>query len=418
MQTRREFIKQTPALIGLLMGIPAFVEAKQGVKKRILLRSSWQTINIGDIAHTPGVIALLEKHLPDVEVRLWASDVRDGVEEMLKRHFPNLTIIKSSDTALLKTAFQECDFLLHGSGPYLVASNDVAKWHKETGKPFGIYGITLNEDKATPDVIEILNKSEFIYFRDSFSLDYCKKTGVNSPIMEFAPDGAFGVDLRNDVAAITFLKSNGLEDGKFLCVIPKYRRTPNWKIPSKNAPFDEKINARNEAMKEHDHKSFREAIIRVVRETPMKVLVCPEDVTQVALGKEILYDPLPEDVKQKVVLRQKFWLTDEALSVYIRSAGLFGNEQHSPIMCIANGIPAIVCRYTEQTSKGIMWRDIGLGGWLFDLDVEKEIEGIVPAVLAIAKNPTAAKNKALKAKKLVEKRQVETMLTLGKILKH
>jgi hypothetical protein len=236
--------------------------------------------------------------------------------------------------------------------------------------------------------------------------------------MEFAPDGAFGVDLRNDVAALAFLQANGLEEGKFLCVIPKYRRTPNWKIPSKNAPFDEKINARNEAMKEHDHKAFREAIIRVVRETPMKVLVCPEDVTQVALGKEILYDPLPEDVKQKVLLRQKFWLTDEALSVYIRSAGLFGNEQHSPIMCIANGIPAIVCRYTEQTSKGIMWRDIGLGGWLFDLDVEKEIEGIVPAVLAIAKNPTAAKKKALKAKKLVEKRQVETMLTLGKILKH
>ena len=87
-------------------------------------------------------------------------------------------------------------------------------------------------------------------------------------------------------------------------------------------------------------------------------------------------------------------------------------------MCIANGIPAIVCRYAEQTSKGIMWRDIGLGDWLFDLDIEKEIEAIVPAVLAIAKNPTAAKKKAIKAKKLVEKRQVETMLTLGKILKH
>jgi hypothetical protein len=90
MQTRREFIKQTPALIGLLIGIPAFLEAKEGVKKRILLRSSWQTINIGDIAHTPGVIALLEKHLPDVEVRLWASDVRDGVEEMLKRAFSQI----------------------------------------------------------------------------------------------------------------------------------------------------------------------------------------------------------------------------------------------------------------------------------------------------------------------------------------
>jgi hypothetical protein len=30
---------------------------------RILLRSSWQIVNIGDIAHTPGVLALIEKHI-------------------------------------------------------------------------------------------------------------------------------------------------------------------------------------------------------------------------------------------------------------------------------------------------------------------------------------------------------------------
>ncbi len=46
---------------------------------RLILRSSWQTVNIGDIAHTPGVLALLEKHLPHVEVRLWPSKVNNGV---------------------------------------------------------------------------------------------------------------------------------------------------------------------------------------------------------------------------------------------------------------------------------------------------------------------------------------------------
>ena len=72
----------------------------------------------------------------------------------------------------------------------------------------------------------------------------------------------------------------------------------------------------------------------------MKVLVCPEDATQMAIGKEMLVDPLPEDVKAKVVWRDNYWLTDEALSTYVRSAGLFGMEMHSPIMCIGNGIPA------------------------------------------------------------------------------
>lgn len=409
MQTRRDFFVQGASLLGLLLNSPVFCQTPHARKKRLLLRSSWQTINIGDIGHTPGVLALLEKHLPDVEVRLWAGDVRDGVEEMLKKRFPKVPIIKSTDKEALEAAFNECDFLLHGSGPYLVAPKDVEKWQKETGKPYGVYGITLNEDRATPDVIELLNNAQFVYFRDSFSLDYCKKIGVKAPIMEFGPDGAFGVDLRNDKAATEFMQKNNLEDGKFLCVIPRYRNVPNWKIPSKNAPFNKEKNDLNESMKEHDHKALREAIIKVVRETPMKILICPEDTTQIDLGKEILYDPLPDDVKKRVVWRSTYWLTDEALSTYVRSAGLFGNEMHSPIMCIGNGIPAIVCRFKEQTSKGIMWRDIGLGDWLFDLDVEKEIEGIVPAVLAMAKDPKLAKGKALKAKAVVQGYQKRTM---------
>src|SRR6478672_5119749 len=115
----------------------------------------------------------------------------------------------------------------------------------------------------------------------------------------------------------------------------------------------------------------------------MKVLLCPEDKTQMAIGKEMIMDKLPDDVKKRVVWRENYWLTDEALSTYVRSAGLFGNEMHSPIMCIGNGVPAIVCRFEEQTSKGYMWRDIGLGEWLFDMDNTDDVSRIVPTVLAM-----------------------------------
>lgn len=43
---------------------------------------------------------------------------------------------------------------------------------------------------------------------------------------------------------------------------------------------------------------------------------------------------------------------------------------HGPIMAVGNGVPALVCRWEEQTSEGLMWSDIGLGDRLFDLDVE------------------------------------------------
>lgn len=405
MIARRDFL-------GVLAGLLASpLLGMENRPRRILLRSSWQTVNIGDIGHTPGVLALLEKYLPDAEFRLWPSSVDNGVAEMLAKRFPKVTIVQGAEA--IRAALAECDFLLHGSGPSLVAAKDVAKWREQTGKPYGIYGITVGS--FTAENIELMSGAKFVFFRDSVSLKLAKEKGVRSPVMEFGPDGAFAVDLRNDAAAAAFLKANGLEEGKFLCCLSRLRNTPYWKI-KKDVGFDEKKHARNQAMKEHDHAPLREAIIAVVRQTPLKVLLCPEDASQMAVGRELLYEPLPADVKAKVVWREKYWLTDEAISTYVRSVGIFGSEMHSPIMGIGNGVPAIVCRFAEQTSKGIMWRDIGLGDWLFDLDVEEEIPRIVPTVLAMAKDPAAAKAKAAKALEFVRQRQRETMAVLARSL--
>jgi hypothetical protein len=121
-------------------------------------------------------------------------------------------------------------------------------------------------------------------------------------------------------------------------------------------------------------------------------------------------------VKGKTVWRDRYWLTDEALSTYRLSAGLFGLEMHSPIMCIGQGVPAIVCRFAEQTTKGLMWKDIGLGDWLFDMDVEDDVRRLVPTVLTLAKNPAAARAKAASARRTVEARQRQTMAVLARRL--
>lgn len=402
---RRTFLQTT-----LLTAMASSLRAADRRPPRIVLRSSWQTVNIGDIGHTPGVLTLLETYLPDAEVRLWPMNVDNGVDAMLRRRFPKVPIVQGPEA--VKAAMAECDFLLHGSGPSLVAWKDVARWRQETGKPYGIYGIT--QGIFRPNAIELMSAARFVFFRDSASLKLARESGVRCPVMEFGPDGAFAVDLRNDAAATAFLKANRLEDGKFLCLLSRFRYTPYWKV--KNVAFDEKKHARNQAMKEHDHRPLREALIAVVRQTPLKVLLCPEDATQMEIGKEMLFDPLPADVKARVVWRDKFWLTDEAISCYVRSAGLFGSEMHSPIMALGNGIPAIVCRFAEQTTKGIMWRDIGLGDWLFDLDDENDVKRVVPTVLAMAKNPAAAKAKVAQAREFVGRRQRETMGVLRKSL--
>lgn len=420
---RRTFLHAS-GLSALGLALRSSLGAEPNRPPRILLRSSWQTVNIGDIAHTPGVLRILKQHLPEAEVTLWPSSVDNGVDELLVREFPGLKIAKKGSKEL-DQAFQECDFLLHGSGASIVAQNDLIHWHEKTGKPYGIYGITFprkkssstsaQSEEAMRKSVEVLNKASFVYFRDSKSLELAKSLGAKSPVMEFGPDGAFACDLRDPDLAKAFLAQHDLEEGKFLCCIPRLRYTPYWTI-KEGRTFDARKHARNEEMKEHDHAPLREAIIEVVKNTDLKVLVCPEDRTQMKVGKEMIVDKLPADVLKRVVWRPDYWLTGEAVSVYVRSAGLFGNEMHSPIMCIGHGVPAVVCRFEEQTTKGFMWEDIGLGEWLFDHDSAEEQQRIASTVLDIAQNPEAAKAKAAQAKAFVEKRQLATMKTLRSVL--
>jgi hypothetical protein len=405
---RRHFL----GLAATLAWATALRAASPGRAPRILLRSSWQTVNIGDIAHTPGMLALLEKHLPEAAVTLWPGSVDNGVGEMLQRRFPKLRILVPGKVDVAQ-AYADHDFLLHGSGPSLVAERDLGRWRQLGPKPYGVLGIT--QGKPTPATIGILNGAQFVFFRDGVSHAVAIAAGVQCPVMGLGPDGAFATDLRADAKALAFLQANGLEAGGFLCCIPRYRSTPYWLIKP-GVAFDAAKQKRNDELKEHDHAQLRAAIVAVVRQTKLKVLICPEDRTQMALGKEMLFDRLPDDVKPRVVWRPDYWLTDEALSVYVRSAGLFGNEMHSPIMCIGNGVPAIVCRWAEQTSKGTMWKDIGLGEWLFDLDDETQLPGIVPAVLALAKDPAAAAVKVGQAQAIVRQRQAAAMVALRKAL--
>ncbi len=390
---------------------------------RILLRSSWQVVNIGDIAHTPGVLTLLERYLPEAEVILWASrSLSEEVAAMEHRRFPNLKIVKGrigsngkASTPELENAVRWSDFLLHGSGPYLVADKDVAAFVAHTKKPFGVYGITYRGNRELET--KMLSQAKFVFFRDTVSLKKAKQDGIASPIMQFGPDGAFAVDLRDDKSAISFLRQNGLEEKKFICCIPRLRHTPYWRLKNRKKKDDYQIkHARNEAMKEHDHAPLRAAITEVVRQSDTKVLICPEDMTQMQIGKEMLFDKLPEDVKKRVVLRKKYWMTDEAVSTYVRSAGLFGLEMHSPIMCIGNGIPALVGRFEEQTSKGFMWEDIGLGDWLFDMDKPKQVAKLIPAVMSLISNSEAAQEKVIQAQNFLVQRQLETMNILKKSL--
>ncbi len=356
---RRTFLTSTVAA-----GIATALHAQGKKPSRILLRSSWQTVNIGDIAHTPGMLALLEQHRPDAEITLWASSVDRGVEGILRTRFPKLKIAKSN--AERATALADCDFFLHGSGPGLVGLNET-KLAQKAGKPYGFGGITLNDGEIKGQR-ELLAGAKFIFLRDTDSLRALQGNGITGPRMDFGPDATFAIDLRDDTAATTLLKEHKMEPGKFLCAIPRLRWTPYWEIhPEITKPNAEHIKV-NEEFAERDHAKLREGISAWVRETKMRVLLTAEMTYEVPLLRTLIYDQLPVDVKSHVGVMNRYWVTPEACSVYAKAAAVVSLEQHSPIMAIANGVPAVLVRQPTDSRKGRMWYDLKMNDWIFEID--------------------------------------------------
>lgn len=367
--------------------------------RRILLRSSWQTVNIGDIAHTPGMLTLLERHRPEAEVTLWPKKVDRGVEELLRVRFPKLRIVRTE--AEQRAALAECDFFLHGSGPSLVGLKELQQ-AREAGKPYGIGGVTLTDAEIRAQR-ELLAGAAFVFLRDTDSLKAVKAAGIDGPRVDFGPDATFAIDLRDEAAADALMKEHGLEAGKFLCAVPRLRWTPYWEIhPETIKPSPERIRV-NEEFAEKDHAKVREGITAWVRETGMRVLLAPEMTYAVPLLRPLLFDRLPDDVKPRVSCLDRYWLTAEACAVYAKAAAVVSLEQHSPIMAVSAGVPAVLVRQPTDTRKGRMWYDLGMSDWVFEVDQTTGAQ-IAERLVAIGRDLPAARALAEKARALANER--------------
>jgi len=345
-----------------------------GEGKTILVVSGWQDVNIGDIAHTPGLLHIFETFLPKAEIILWKkSSSTEMVKQLLKNNFPKVKVIygnvdseKNVSSHDVLEAFDHADVMVHGSGPSVVGKSNLEAWVKATGKPFGIFGVTIQS--VSSSLKEILSKASFIYTRETKSIEVLKKAGITGKNICFAPDATFFMNIRDDQKAEAFLLKNGLGKKKFICVIPRLRYTPYYKF--KNVNWSEEkikqVDETNLKYKEMDHAKMREAMIRWVRETGNKVLVCPEMTYEVNIMDELLIDPLPEDVKP-FVIKRSYWGPDEAASVYASAHTVLSFECHSPIIALRNGTPALYLRQPEDTIKGQMYYDLGFDNWVFEI---------------------------------------------------
>jgi hypothetical protein len=280
-------------------------------RPKLLLRSGWQDVNIGDIGHTPGVLTLLEKYFPEAEITLWPRRLEGNARAMLQAGYPKVKLVDGAldangrpGTPELARVWEETDLYISGSGSGFPDSSQAVAFHKATGKPVGVFGVstdpisgieagrepeggTLDElrEKAARlpathlagNLRYILDRAAFFFCRDTISRDYLKSQGVKTPILEFGPDGQLGMHLRDEVRGRAFLKAKGLEANRFICVIPRLRYTPYYRIRNvPRVPSDEIRDAINDRTTEKDHAKLREMMVAYVRKTGHKVLACAE----------------------------------------------------------------------------------------------------------------------------------------------
>jgi hypothetical protein len=439
---RRQFLTRSSsaAVATVALGPTIFAAAKKaGRPPRVLLRSSWQSVNIGDIGHTPGALSLLYKHFPEVEVTLWPGNLGHGSRELLTKGYPQLKIVEGSlgddhkpRSEPLAKAWAETDLYLSGSGSGFPAANHAVAFRKATGKPVGVFGVStdpvsgfggsrdpeggtlvslreralkLPPTHLAADLRFIMDQSAFFFCRDTISRDYLKAQGVKTPILEFGPDAQLGMHLRDDAKGLTWLKERGLVAGKFICVIPRLRYTPYYKIHNRpRAKDDLAKDAINDRTTERDHAKLREMIVSYIRATGNKVMVCAEMTYEIELGKEVLVDPLPADIKKNVVWRDSYWLPDEAASIYSQAQCVVSVECHSPLIALHQGTPTFYVRQPTDTCKGQMYRDFGAQDWFFEVD-ETSGPQLWSRLEAIVKDPAGARARVKSIQATVEARQ-------------
>lgn len=421
MLSRRTFLKASGIALGAT-ALPSFGQAPK-TKKTVLLQCAWAVKNIGDIGHTPGTLRFLEQYLPEANVILWASNTNAEVDAMLKRRFPNVEIVKGSmntkDGAVQK-AIARSDFFLRGPG--MGQPTDFMTYCNKIGKPWGLQGQSYFPDMITGPGGEerkaLLDTAAFIYCRDSKTLAMLKKAGVKTPVLEFAPDGCFGIDVKDETRALARLKKHGLENKKFITL---QLRTHSPTTPGVDDKRPQKLNPLNPTPENiaddtRRAKVYQDLIAMWVKETGWKVVIAPEVQKEMIYNKKFIYDTLPDSLKKHVVNFDEFWNVDEACSFYARAHTVICHEPHTPIMALAMGTPMMHTFSEFHSPKCWMFKDIGLEEWAPEFDATPATK-MFDILMGIHRDYAGAQAKVKKAMAYVEQRAKSQMGVLKGVIK-
>ncbi|MFW6598488.1 polysaccharide pyruvyl transferase family protein [Propionibacteriaceae bacterium Y2011] len=392
-------------------------ESVSARRPRIVLLGSWQTVNIGDVAHTPGCLTAFKTFAPDAEITLLPRELDDREQQMLAELFPEVRVLTplvwTGDTALpeeIRTAFEEADLLVHGSGPSVVVPELVRAWRELSDKPYGFFGITVDPFPAQPATLaegriminsevgdlvgtdrDLLDGAAFVYCRDSLTRDLLRNQGITSAVIEFGPDASpsFAPQRRASEDVLATVS----DAGPLLCIVPRLRYTPYHEFRDVEVElFHRRRDAYNAAHAEADLAPLKAAADWWLANTDGTVMVVPEMIYQVEFAQQHFTGG------DRLHVLDRFWSLPEASAVYRQATAVVSSECHSPLIAMAVGTPAMYLRQPTDTVKGHMYRDLGVDDWLFEVVDPATTVGVQTQLAAIAADPAGARRTSEQAR--------------------
>jgi len=412
----------------------------KGERPCILVHSGWNRYNFGDVAHTPGLLSLLEQHIPEAEICLWMATYSEWLRAYIGARFPAVHCVHGRlggahgpIDAEIEAAYARADLFIFNSGPIFNYGHELMPgvapkmqgwrgfdWNatmepaaklfyaKAQGIPFGLFAQSFIHFAPPADIVmpDILSQAAFLYTRETDSLRYIEGLGVRAAEMAFAPDAAWACNLRDDEKVLPFLEEHGLVEGQFLAA------TTRGAPAGVDADLD----------RERQVAFFSKVIPTWVEKTGLKVVLVPETVGSIELNRTYIYEALPRAIKERVVLDDRlwapsseFWTPDQALSVLSRARAYLNVDHHGALIALAAGVPCVHPRQPQAGRKAWVYKDVGLQDWLFEVGGESA-EAVSAALLQIHADHEGAKARVQQALQIVRAAHAERLQYIRGVL--
>lgn len=288
-----------------------------------------------------------------------------------------------------------------------MACGHLAAWSTHTGKPFGIYGVTLGKLDAL--LKSVLMKASFVLLRDGVSLAEALRAGLPADRIGFVPDAAFANAVQAKRTALAWLRNHGLASRSFICVVPKLRHTPYWSIHGRQPKYAEVGQAAiNRSSVVRHHQVLVDALLWVMQRHPIHVIMCAKMPYEIQLGRNLIQQRLPASDRDRCIVRNERFLPDGASSIYQRAKLVVSMELLPAVVTASAKTPAIHLRLPGDTTQGQMWRDVGLGEWLIERS-QTTTQELASRVLEILQDPDASSAKLEAARGFIQTCEMRAM---------